>query len=74
MSWNSGPCLGGPEPSRRATCHLCEPPEAALPNLLEHLRLFHPDVYGDGLAAWPDGGLVVVDATLDPADFGGRST
>ena len=48
-------------------CHLCHEPVASL----DHLRLLHPDVYGDGPARWPDAGLVVVDRTLEAGDFDG---
>ena len=37
--------------------------------ILDHLRVVHPDAYGDGPARWPDGSLVVVDQTLTPEDF-----
>jgi hypothetical protein len=39
----------------------------------DHLRIMHPDVYGDGPDRWADGQLVVVDQTLEPQDFGGTS-
>jgi hypothetical protein len=35
----------------------------------DHLRVMHPDAWGDGPARWPDGEPVIVDKTLDPADF-----
>ncbi len=51
-------------------CALCEEPiETA--HLLEHLRNVHPSEYGNGPELWPDGGIVVLDATLEPEDFGG---
>jgi hypothetical protein len=54
----------------RATCLLCQPHElVGAGDILEHLRLLHPDAYGDGFMRWPDGRLVVVDLTLEPADF-----
>jgi hypothetical protein len=37
--------------------------------VLEHLRLAHPDDYGSGLETWPDGRPVVHDMTLEPTDF-----
>jgi hypothetical protein len=49
-----------------ATCNLCGEQHD---NILEHLRLIHPDVYGDGPARWPDGEIVVVDETLTPEEF-----
>jgi hypothetical protein len=50
-------------------CHLCPemPPDT---ELLDHLRVMHPDAYGDGPLRWPDGGVVVVDETVEPSDFG----
>jgi hypothetical protein len=49
-------------------CHLCQetPPDA---ELLDHLRVMHPDAYADGPQRWPDGGLVIVDETVEPGDF-----
>ena len=46
------------------TCRLCN---EAVPGeeILDHLRLFHTDTYGDGPPRWPDGGLAV---TVLPAD------
>jgi hypothetical protein len=49
-------------------CHLCHA-EVAGGEGLEHLRLMHPDRYGDGPQRWPDGSLVVLDATLEPGEF-----
>ena len=40
-----------------------------LGTILDHLRENHPDEYGEGLATWPDGEVVVFDETLDPEDF-----
>jgi hypothetical protein len=37
--------------------------------MLEHLRRFHPEVYGTGPDRWPDGGLVVYDQTIQPQDL-----
>lgn len=36
-----------------------------------HIRVLHPDQYGDGFELWPDGRPVVVDETLEPGDFDG---
>lgn len=45
-------------------CNLCgDTPDDA--DLLEHLRVIHPDDYGDGPTRWPDGRIVVVDQTAD---------
>ncbi len=51
-------------------CLVCEEP---MPDdrLLHHLEVVHPQQYGDGPEAWPDGAPVVVDTTLGPADFEG---
>jgi len=56
-----------------ATCHLCHPDEQAVPDhdMLDHLRVHHPDAYGDGPERWPDGEIVIYDTTLDPGEFGG---
>jgi hypothetical protein len=59
------------------TCELCghhELPESGdmagdLQLMDDHLRVMHPDVYGDGPERWPDGGIVVHDATIEPEDF-----
>lgn len=53
-----------------ATCLVCQPPQVIGVRILDHLRLFHPDQYGDGPACWPDGELVITDTTLEPGDFG----
>jgi hypothetical protein len=51
------------------TCVACQPPEP-VPDarLLDHVRLMHPGVW-DGLDRWPDGQPVIIDDTLQPADF-----
>lgn len=56
-----------------ATCHLCPPEDQFVPDydMDDHLRVHHPDVYGDGPERWPDGHVVVHDLTLEPGDFGG---
>jgi hypothetical protein len=46
------------------TCDLCHEP-VALADIADHLRLLHPDEYGEGFQRWPDGEVVVVDMT-DP--------
>lgn len=50
-------------------CHLCHTTGLASAELLDHLRLLHPDAWGDGPDRWPDGEAVVVDLTLRPEDF-----
>lgn len=51
-----------------ATCHLCgdRPPDA---EMWEHLRVLHPDAWGDGPERWPDGQPVIHDMTLEASDF-----
>ena len=54
------------------TCLVCpQPAEVPEVEMFEHLRLLHPDVWGDGPMRWRDGQLVVIDETLSPVDFGG---
>lgn len=63
-------------------CYLCghqsERPETLTEDVQQmddHLRVMHPDEYGDGPERWPDGGIVIHDTTLEPRDFtpGGTS-
>lgn len=56
-----------------ATCHVCPAGDQHVPDegIAEHLRVVHPDLYGDGPERWPDGQVVVHDTTLEPGDFGG---
>lgn len=51
-----------------ATCHLCGDhlPDS---DMGDHLRIMHPDEWGDGPERWPDGAPVIVDMTLEPGDF-----
>lgn len=51
-------------------CALCPEVMAGIGEATEHLRLMHPDQYGDGPERWPDGGVVLDDQTLSPEDFG----
>lgn len=59
------------------TCNLCghhEVPESGLMGddiqlMDDHLRVMHPEQYGDGPERWPDGGIVLLDEDLDPEDF-----
>jgi hypothetical protein len=57
-----------------AGCNLCSPGEPYVPDeaLVDHLRLLHPDAWGDDPQLWPDGEVVVADLTLEPDDFGGE--
>jgi hypothetical protein len=59
-------------PGETAHCHLCHedfPERTTLLELTEHLRVIHPDAFGDGPKTWPDGSLVILDDTLEPKDF-----
>ena len=58
-----------------ATCHVCPPGDQQVPDeeMDDHLRVVHPELYGDGPERWPDGRVVVYDTTLEPGDFGGAS-
>lgn len=42
-------------------CHLCAAPltPGDLDAILDHVRVIHPDAWGDGPERWPDGGLVM---------------
>ena len=54
----------------RPGCHICpdDVPRSPL-EILDHFRIVHPEIYGDGPERWPDGGLVIEDDTLTPDDF-----
>jgi hypothetical protein len=58
-----------------AVCNVCDEPipepdaTAGLQNALEHLRLFHPDLYGDGPERWPDGDVVLHQEDVSVEDF-----
>jgi hypothetical protein len=56
-----------------ATCHMCPTADQQVPDdeMLDHLRVIHPDVWGDGPELWPDGEIVVHDRTVQPGDFMG---
>jgi hypothetical protein len=58
-----------------ATCYVCPPGEQDVPDveMLDHLRVMHPDAWGDGPERWPDGRIVVYDTMFTPGDFGGGS-
>jgi hypothetical protein len=45
-------------------CHLCDEPVAG-EEILNHLRLVHPDTY-DRIPRWPDGSLAIA---VTPADI-----
>jgi hypothetical protein len=60
-----------------ATCNLCGQQmftdcatmAEEIVKMDDHLRVMHPDVYGDGPERWPDGAIVIEDTTLEPGDF-----
>lgn len=57
-------------------CNVCGvefPVGSGLWAVLDHVRLLHPDLYGDGPQRWPDGSLVVHEE-LAPAEFATRPT
>jgi hypothetical protein len=49
-------------------CNLCRE-HVEDDHLLAHLRVLHPNEYGDGPERWPDGNIVVHDQTLEPEEF-----
>lgn len=52
----------------RARCELCgDTPH--LDELLDHLRVTHPDTYGDGPDRWPDGAPVIIDTDPSTGDL-----
>lgn len=48
-------------------CNVCgeDVPSA---ELLDRLRVMHPDHYGDGPERWPDGGIVIYEPDAQPDD------
>lgn len=54
------------------TCFLHDPPEKiADVELLDHLRVVHPETWGGGPERWPDGRIVVHNTAMTPGDFTG---
>lgn len=47
--------------SGSGSCEVCGDPivPGTLNDILDHLRVMHPDEYGDGPEMWPDGGPVI---------------
>jgi hypothetical protein len=59
----------------RPGCAICPDSEHRTPaQILDHFRVMHPGIYGDGPDRWPDGSLVIVDESLSPDDFGGATS
>lgn len=53
------------------TCNLCGEHVPGI-QVLDHLRILHPNEYGDGPLRWPDGSVVIDTSNVaDPADFDG---
>lgn len=52
------------------TCHLCPPGRQDIPaeQILDHLRMRHPQVWDDGPPVWPNGQPIIVDCDLLGAD------
>lgn len=52
------------------TCTVCaEQPYIPDAEIADHLRLLHPDEYGDGPDWWPDGTPVIYDMTVEPHEW-----
>lgn len=55
-------------PAGHCICNLCRPPTPVpIADILVHIRVDH-GVQVEPMR-WPDGQLVIVDTTLEPADF-----
>jgi hypothetical protein len=52
-------------------CRVCDEDVPSL-DLLDHIRVMHPDHYGDGPQRWPDGGVVVIDTQPTDEDLTNR--
>lgn len=50
-------------------CQLCGKADILVRNLLIHLQQIHPHQKWSEFETWPDGGLVIIDNTLEPNDF-----
>jgi len=61
------------ESSGSGSCEVCGDPivPGTLHDILDHLRVMHPDVYGDGPEMWPDGGPVIEvdESAVEPGWF-----
>jgi hypothetical protein len=51
-----------------ATCHLCGGIHIPDRDLIDHLRILHPDHYGE-IERWPDGDVVIYDTTTEPYEW-----
>lgn len=54
-----------------ARCNVCQEEfeDGDIDVLLDHLRVMHPEQYGDGPLRWPDGQLVVMKDNITTEDF-----
>lgn len=63
---------GWPRPADRIPnlghCFVCHEPVTNR-EILNHIRLIHPDEYGDGPDLWPDGRVVIEDADVTPEEI-----
>jgi hypothetical protein len=48
-----------------AYCALCNE-HLPIIEILNHVRVFHPNDYGDGIDVWPDGNPVIIDTDPSP--------
>lgn len=53
--------------STMGMCDVCDTPVKDS-ELVSHIAVEHPDRY-EAVEVWPDGTTVVIDETLEPADF-----
>lgn len=62
--------MSATEGSGSGSCLVCR--EQIIPgtlhDILDHIRVMHPDEYGDGPPRWPDGGLVIEIDDSVPAE------
>jgi hypothetical protein len=61
-----------PKPNT-GVCLVCQE-DVPSEELVDHIRVMHPDLYGDGPMLWPDGKRVVIDESeLDEWLAGGET-
>lgn len=61
-------CHCGNRDPAKSHCALCHENTDSLPDMVHHLRQFHPDHYEEP-ERWPDGGLVMPDGNPEIEDF-----
>lgn len=54
--------------SNTGHCHLCDE-DVPTSDLLGHLRVLHPNIYGNGPERWPDGAPVLEEGHISMATF-----